>query len=222
MLGFLVAASVAKAGPVIAYENAAVAANQGSLSGSAELSLGLSFYVNQPITISYLGAFDSGNANNLNGLDGSSGVTVQIFQNSTPTTGTPFSPSVKFTSASPVVSISGDAGDAFLPISPTTLPVGEYTVVAFNDNDYNCNSPSPNQYSTENRGGGAISFAGTGLYLATAAIEFPTTADAGPENRYDAGTFVFSVVPDGGLTAFLLGGAFLGLGVFRRKYSNCR
>ncbi len=49
-------------------------------------------------------------------------------------------------------------GDAFLPTNITLLD-GSYRIVAFNDGNYNSNG-NPNPSSTENSGGGLISFGG--------------------------------------------------------------
>jgi hypothetical protein len=180
-LGLITNAGAARA-DIIAYDNAAVAANQGF--GN---SLGLDFNVNTPILVTALGAFDSGVVGNLAGVDGS-GVTVGIYDR---TTGTLFGPSVHFTPASFGFQVNGDAFDA---IPDLLLPAGfQGSIVAFNDINYNSGG-GPNPTSTENTGGGAISFVGGGRF--GFGYSYPTIVDGGPTNRYDAGTFQFVGVPE--------------------------
>jgi hypothetical protein len=187
----------------IAYDNAPVAPNQGF--GN---SLGMDFSVGStPIVITALGAFDSGIAGNLAGVDGSSGVTVQIYSS----TGVAQGASVNFNPITAGVPINGDA---FLPIAPLVLPAGfKGVVVAFNDINYN-SFGGPNGTSIED-GGGLITFTGTSQYLG--GFQFPTTIDGGPENRYDAGTFEFSAVPEA--STYIAGAMLLlpfGLSAVRR------
>jgi uncharacterized repeat protein (TIGR01451 family) len=71
-----------------------------------------------------------------------------------------------------------------------------YSVVAvgFNATDLNGNTTiGPITASTENTGGGLISFVGTGRFDANATLDFPTTVPVGtPSNVFLAGTFVFA------------------------------
>jgi hypothetical protein len=167
----------------IAYDNAVVAANQ-----DFGNSLGLDFVVNKPILVTALGAFNSGIPAALIGADGVSGVTVQIYDN---TTGAPVGPAVTLTPVDPGIQINGDA---FAPIVPLVLPGGfQGSIVAFNDNNYH-SFGGPNPTSTENSGGGLISFVGGGRF--GAGFAYPTIVDGGPTNRYDAGTFQFAAVPE--------------------------
>ncbi len=159
-------------------------------------NLGLDFTVNSPILITQLGAFDNGVVANLNGVAGGTGIDVGIFSLSSETlVGT----SVHFNSTT-------DAGtqinaDAFLPVH-INLPAGNYTVVALNDGNYNSGG-GVNASSTENSGGGLISFIGGGRYGNGPTLAFPGGTDGGPTNRYDAGTFQFRAAPEP--SSFVLG-----------------
>jgi hypothetical protein len=178
----------------IAYDNAGgiTAVLNGNNPGIQNYGndLGLDFTVNGPIRVTELGAFDNGNPNLLNGVNGTSGITVGIFNT---TTGLQVGPSVTFSASNVGTQINGDA---FLPTNITLLD-GNYTIVAYNDGNYNANGSSPNTTSTENSGGGLISFVGGGRYSGTeSGLAFPTTMDGGPSNRYDAGTFEFVQAPE--------------------------
>jgi hypothetical protein len=161
--------------------------------------LGLDFTVNAPIRVTELGAFDNGNPNLLSGVNGTSGITVGIFNT---TTGLQVGPSVTFTPTNAGTQINGDA---FLPTDITLLD-GNYTIVAYNDGNYNQNgnASTPNPTSTENSGGGLISFVGGGRFSGTeSGLAFPTNPDGGPSNRYDVGTFEFVQAPEPATMSFV-------------------
>jgi hypothetical protein len=99
-------------------------------------------------------------------------------------------------------------GSRFLPLpAPLDLPAGfRGSIVA---EGYGPEEPNGNQgiqtpefpdYATHD-GGGLISFVGGGRY-AWACEAFPNTLDAGPANRYGAGTFTFAAVPAGTAVAW--------------------
>jgi hypothetical protein len=219
-VGLLLAAQ-ARATLVIAYDNPA-----GITSGIQDWgnNLGLGFYANQNITISALGAFDNGVIGNLAGANGSSGVTVQMYQitgwNPSATlaagtaTGQPVGSPITFSPSSPGTQINGDA---FKSQSIALTAGNYYCVVAFNDINYNSQG-GPNPYTTLNSFGGAITFEHYTLYDSGASgIAFPTTIDnwggGGPTDRYAAGTFA---VPE---PTTMVAGALLlipfGLGTLR-------
>lgn len=178
LLALAVVAGTARA-DIIAYDNAAVVANQGF--GNA---LGLDFVVITPIVVTQLGVFDSGVIGNLAGADGVSGVDVAIFDRATMLQ---VGPLVHFSPGSPGTQVNGDA---FKAIAPLLLPAGfQGSIVAFNDNNWN-GFGGPNPTSTENDGGGQISFVGGGRF--GFGNTYPTSVDGGPTNRYDAGTFQFT------------------------------
>ncbi len=164
----------------IAYDNQITLSPLQGFGGA----LGLDFQVNTSISVSELGAFDNGSTSNLLGVDGHSGVTVQIYNVS----GTPTAvgPSVTFTPTSAGFQVNGDA---FMNVTPFLLGPGTYSVVAFNDDNYNTGSLA-NSTDTENSGG-LISFIGSGRY--GTGSSFPTTLDTGVSNKYDAGTFAFDL-----------------------------
>ena len=154
-------------------------------------SLGLGFTVNagQNIAVSSLGVFDNGSPANLAGSDGHSGVTVGIYDQ---TTGqlVPGSSTQTFTTATPGSQVGGDA---FLPVTPFLLGPGHYSIVTFNDNNYNSGQGGGTNLGTFNGAGGAISPApspgGGGYYnTSTTSISYPSSQDG---NSYNSGTFSF-------------------------------
>jgi hypothetical protein len=193
----------------IAYDNDTSLGDVGSLQNFPGV-LGLDFNVNQAITVTALGAYDQGLPANLDGVNGG-GVVVGIFDRNT---GLLVSPTASFSSSSPGVQINGDA---FQSESFLLLP-GQYSVVTYNDKNYNEGfvSTTFNPTSVENSGGGAISFVGSGRYDNTSAFQFPTTIDSGPTNRYDAGTFAFVTSPEPSSFILLLSAVVAGLVPLRR------
>jgi PEP-CTERM motif len=162
----------------IAYDNQITLSPLQGFGGS----LGLDFQVSTAISVSELGVFDNGSTSNLLGVDGHSGVTVQIYNIS----GTPTAvgPSVNFTPSNAGFQVNGDA---FMNVTPFLLGPGTYSVVTFNDDNYNTGSLA-NGTSIENNAG-LITFVGSGRY--SAGFTFPSTPDTGVTNKYDAGTFAF-------------------------------
>jgi hypothetical protein len=199
------------ASPIVALDTILQPGNQ-TFGGS----LGLDFDVFTPITVTALGVFDS----NGDGIVGAQ--QVAIYDRNSQTIVIPY---MVFTG-------SGDTlinGNRMRNLDvPVVLAVGNYSVVAdgFSAGDPNGNSscvgnPAPSclpdnpfTLSTENSNGGAIQFVGGARYDASAGV-YPLTIDAGPENRYLAGTFAFDV-PEPSTLALLAAG-LLGVYSMRRR-----
>ena len=111
-------------------------------------------------------------------------------------------------------------GDAFQTVSPFILGPGDYSIVSVDDRNFNA-SGSPNGFQNLDSLGGAITFNGPSRYDSTSALGLPTIADGPPVDRYDAGTFMASAVPEPSTWAMMLLG-FVGIGVmaFRRRKST--
>lgn len=150
-------------------------------------SLGLDFDVLQPITVTRLAAFDNGDPANLNFQDPVNGVTVAIYNRNTQTQ---VGPSQNFTTADPGERVNANV---FKDVADFDLPVGNYSLVAFNAPNYN-SSGGDNTFNTTNNGGGLISFVGGGRFGSDNA--FPGGVDGGPADRYNIGSFEFVAVPE--------------------------
>jgi hypothetical protein len=99
-------------------------------------------------------------------------------------------------------------GSRFLPITPISLPTGfQGAIITYgygngtsaerDGNSFGAATGTPTFPWTINDGGGLISFVGGGRYSGSGgAIQYPVIADSGPVNRYAAGTFAFSAVPE--------------------------
>ncbi|TKB96387.1 LamG-like jellyroll fold domain-containing protein, partial [Pedobacter cryophilus] len=151
-------------------------------------ALGNDFRVNNPngIVINKLGAFDD----NQNGIFGSlsgGSIRVAIFNRQTQTIVPGLDVMISGTNQ-PLIN-----GFRMRTISEVVLMPGDYSVVAlgFNGNERNGNFLVP--LSTINDGNGSITFQGTGRYT-NSGFSYPTIIDGGPVNRYDAGTFSYSVI----------------------------
>jgi len=177
-------------GPTIAYMDPTDLGNQSNFNGS----LFQNFTVNGAITVSQLGVFDSGQ----NGIAGA--LTVTIFSS----TGTAVTPTETFTGNAGTLI----GGDRFLPISPVTLPPGDYslTTTGWGGQDLNGNFACINNSScpggpftapTLNTGNGLVTYTGvnfgSGGYL-------PPVPGSSPD-QFNAGSFVFAPEP---ATAILL------------------
>jgi PEP-CTERM motif len=204
------AANAAMAADVTAFDSVITAGNQ-----SYGQALGMDFNVLSAITVTKLGAFDSGQ----DGFAVGTTIQVAIFDRNTQAI---VSPIASFTNATPGT-LSGN--QSFIDIADITLAAGQYSVVAvgFNANDKNGNyNFIPNTGPTMNTGGGLISFSGSGATAryGGAGLVFPTlTAGVVQTNQFDAGTFQFTnAVPEPSAYAMaLLALAGLGFTARRRK-----
>jgi hypothetical protein len=112
-------------------------------------------------------------------------------------------------------------GSRFLDITAITLLAGFHgSIVASHwdslEPNYNAFG-QPNTTATTDSGGGAISFVGGGRFSGGPSDVFPTGIDNGPANRYDAGTFTFSVVPEPSSLALVGIGATYLMSLRRRR-----
>ena len=152
-------------------------------------ALGMDFNVNSPIIVTQLGVFDSGS----NGL--SRFLTAQIYDRDTQL---PVTPLITFSAGSGPSSGTLIDGSRFLDISPVSLPAGFHGAIVASHSDATemiFNSfGQPNDTSTLNTGGGSISFVGLSRLSGGLPDVYPLTLDAGPVNRYDAGTFTFTAI----------------------------
>jgi hypothetical protein len=159
------------------------------LSGNQNFNgtLGMDFDVFAPITITKLGAFDA----NQDGMQRP--IRVYVFDRDTATA-----------VAGPIEFAPGDDGtlvcaSRFKDLTPPLTLNGGFhgCIVAEN---YGVEEPLRNGfpaglvYSTIDTGGGRIRFVGRSRW-GTAQGAFPGTIDAGPENRFHAGTFEFEAAP---------------------------
>ena len=175
----------------------AACAVPGNTSGNQNYpgTLGMDFSVERTISVTALGAFDSGS-------DGFAlPIRVQLWtrnENSTPDnfaddTGLAVLADLTFSAATPG---AADGGSRFIALAaPLTLPVGTYCIVAwgYGDAELNGNAGGLTAAWTINDGGGSITFDGGGRFGNPGA--WPANLDGGPVNRYAAGTFKFTAAP---------------------------
>lgn len=161
-------------------------------------SLGMDFIVNTPIRVIALGAFDDES----NGLNRDLATAIWSRDDAgtpndfTDDAGVDVLVSSTFTNAEP-----GDlvAGSRFKSVAPVVLEPGNYTVSAwgYGAGERNGNVGTGSDASQTDDGGGAITFVGVSRFGPAATPDaYPSSADGGPENRYDAGSFEFEVVPE--------------------------
>ncbi|ADB17731.1 autotransporter-associated beta strand repeat protein [Pirellula staleyi DSM 6068] len=151
-------------------------------------SLGMDFDVTAPITVTNLGAFDSGS----DGINGT--INVRLYDRTNP--GTPLA----------TASLSGTSqqlvgGSRFLSLlTPIPLPAGfqgRIVTDGYSAAEPNGNSATP-VWTTN--GGGAMNFVGVGTFDTLTNV-YPTNSEGTPVNRYAAGTFAF--VPQAITTAYV-------------------
>ena len=173
--------------------------------------LGMDFQINSSISVSALGAFDNGSLANLSGVGGN-GVDVGIFTLGGALVGT----SVHFDGTTAYTQIGGDA---FQTVPSFILGPGQYSIVAVNDRNYNqgFDGGNTNTLQTLNNLGGIITF-GPSRYDSITTLGLPGNIDGPPVDRYDAGTFMASAVPEPSTWAMMILGFFgVGLMAYRRK-----
>ena len=196
---WLILATPSVLGEFIALDSTRGVGNQG-WNGA----LGMDFDVIEPIRVTELGAFDSGQ----NGL--SKDIEVGVFDRDTETL-------VAGLDATITSSNSLDGQSRYADIADVLLPIGSYAIVAqgYGSSEKNGNAGSGGTGPTIDEGGGRIEFVGQARYSRTKSLVYPTTSDGGPANRYDAGTFKYEI-PEPGMLA-LLGTAFPVLCLQRRR-----
>ena len=203
----------------IAYQvPAGVVGNQ---SDGANISFGMDFNINSAITVDQIGVFDSSQDGLL------APIAAAIYDRSTQAL---VSPVVTFAAGSGVGSGTLVSGSRFLPIAPITLSAGfQGAIVAYGygngtsaelaGNSFGAATGTPTFPWTVNDGGGLITFVGAGRYSGGGgAIQYPGVTDGGPVNRYAAGTFAFSTVPEpSAVVLVLIGFISLVAGTSRKR-----
>lgn len=174
-------------GGLIAYfVSGATLGNQAYGSG-----LGMDFDVGEdPVSISALGVFDDSS----DGVGEGVTLTVSLWErdplDETLSLGQ-IGPAVEFTSASSGRLIGGSR---FIDLeTPIQLPAGfQGTIMAYGFTEGTDRNGNANGFGAVNDGGGLISFVGTSRFGLGGVGTYADTLDGGPENRYGAGTFIYS------------------------------
>jgi len=181
----------------------------GNQFNAATISFGMDFDVNSAVRLDQIGVFDSAQ----DGLIAP--IAVAIYDRTTQALD---SPVVTFAAGTGAGSGTLNGGSRFLPIAPITLPGGfQGAIITYGYGDGTTGEPDGNSFGaatgtptfpwTVNDGGGLLSFVGAGRYSnGSGAITYPTNLDTEPANRYAAGTFGFSAVPEPGAFALILFG----------------
>lgn len=148
-------------------------------------SLGRDFSVTSPVIVSRLGAFDDVEDGVQSGFQ-SDTITVQLYDRDA-VGGPAVLRQAAFTGAAGTL----EGGYRYLDITDLTLPVGNYSIVAYgySATENNGNTGLGDSAPTTN-GGGLITFGDSRWNSSTA---FPTNGDTG---FYLAGSFTFEAVPE--------------------------
>ncbi|MEN0110561.1 MAG: hypothetical protein AAF805_07530 [Planctomycetota bacterium] len=201
----------APAALITAYE--VPAGLNGNQTNQAGFAYGTDFDVNSEILISSLGVFDSGQDGLL------SPILVGIYDRATQQL-------VAALGFDPGADGVLEGGSRFKPL-PHVLRLspgfqGSVIVAGYGDgvtrelgsNSFGSATGGIDFPWTTNDGGGLISFVGTGRFAASAGVTttilpdvlvYPTTIDSGPANRYAAGTFKYSAIPEPAAVAIWIG-----------------
>lgn len=181
-------------------------------------SLGMDFTVNAPISVDAMGVY---NANGTGVLQ--SVLQVAIYAINPDGSGTLVPGTFAlFNPATPNYSqdLANDGlYDVYQSISSVVLNPGNYSVVAygFDQTDPNGNSGFPGGVGAAEDNSGLLTYIGSARYDSNGQLDFPTTLDTGPANRYDAGTFEFSAATPEPGTIALLGAGLILLGAARKR-----
>ena len=216
--GYLVIAAALSIG-INAQANTIVFVNEPGLGSQQNFVLGMDFVVHTAVTVTELGAFDSG------GGGFSDGISVGIFDLT--------SQSLLGSSAT-IIGTAGTliGGSRFVSVTPFTLNPGTYSIVAAGwalggpDLSGNTGLGTPPGMTSFNSDGGAISMVTQGgRWQNGTDLVFPTANTGGhgqPDPEFQAGTFAVSelAVPDGGMTIGLLGMALAGLAMARNRFAR--
>lgn len=177
-------------------------------------NLGVDFNVNSPITVSQLGAFDSGQL----GFD--PGITVGLYQRlpgGDPNTDYNGTLLASVTISGTQGSVSGNYRFVDLT-SPVTLLAGYYDVdaVGFNGVNLNLNENSGGVLVQTNDGGVLLSFVGSGRFDQNGTLDYPTytTDDQGYNTSphvFGGGSFIYAAAVPEPSAMFLLGVGMIGL-----------
>lgn len=153
--------------------------------------LGMDFDVgDDPVSISALGVFDDSS----DGISEGVTLTVSLWErdplDETLSLGQ-VGPAVEFTSAANGRLIGGSR---FIDLdTPLFLPAGfRGTLMAYGFAEGTDRNGNANGFGALNNGGGLISFVGVSRFGLGGVGTYADTLDGGPENRYGAGTFIYS------------------------------
>ncbi len=185
-------------------------------------NLGVDFNVNAPITVTSLGAYDSG------GLGFNEGITVGLYQRlpgGDPNTDYNGTLLASVTIIGTEGSVSGNYRFVGLS-SPLTLPAGYYDVDAVGFNGVNLIlNANLGGVIQSNNGGGLLSFVGSGRYDLNQSLDYPTytTVDQGesaPTLAWGGGSFIFSASVPEPSSIILFSVGMLGVLLGRRSGSR--